>query len=258
MISICAVPASDPSIPATFPGALVTETRVRHGSVPALGHPGWAEALPWLVQGTTTRGDGAHPFDLGLFSVASAPREVMSNWSALAAGTGMRTVAHAHQVHGPAVRLHRATHPGLHVYEPCDGHATCDPGVLLAVTTADCIPVSMVDPETRAVALVHAGWRGVAAGVVERGAEVLRERLGVPSARLLVHLGPAICGRCYEVGPEVFQALGLDAREGPAPLDLRVAVARRVAALGVREESISVSSHCTRCGDAGLFSHRAG
>jgi hypothetical protein len=75
---------------------------------------------------------------------------------------------------------------------------------------------------------------------------------------LLVHFGPSICGACYEVGPEVFSALGLDAPPGPAPLDLRGALAARAVAAGVRATNVSVSGLCTRCSRDGLFSHRGG
>src|SRR5690606_18360795 len=101
-----------------------------------------------------------------------------------------------------------------------DGHATRAPGLLLAVSVADCVPVSLVDPERRAVALLHAGWRGAAAGILERGLEVLAERLLARPEDLHVHLGPAICGGCYEVGPEVHRALGLPEPPAPAPVDL--------------------------------------
>ena len=73
-----------------------------------------------------------------------------------------------------------------------------------------------------------------------------------------MHLGPSICGECYEVGPEVFRALGRSAPPGPTPIDLRAILAERARAAGVREESISISTHCTLHGDAPLYSHRGG
>jgi copper oxidase (laccase) domain-containing protein len=126
------------------------------------------------------------------------------------------------------------------------------------VTVADCVPASLVDPERRAVALLHAGWRGVAAGILQRGLAVLGERWGSRPADLWLHLGPAICGACYEVGPEVFEALGLEVPAAPQPLDLRKLLAHGAAFAGVCEERISVSVHCTRCGGPELWSHRAG
>jgi hypothetical protein len=75
---------------------------------------------------------------------------------------------------------------------------------------------------------------------------------------LLVHLGPAICGKCYEVGPEVFTALGLPAPRAPRPVDLRGVLAARAAAEGVDPSRLTISAHCTRCTGSGLFSHRGG
>lgn len=224
----------------------------------ALAHPLWAREFPWLVQGTTLRGSAAEPFDLGMFSDASTSRAVLGNWERLRQASGCPRVVHAHQLHGAEVRLHARGPAGLHVAEPCDGHATASEGTLLAVTVADCVPVSVVDPRRRSVALLHAGWRGAAAGILERGLSVLAERMGSPPAELLVHLGPAICGRCYEVGPEVFRGLGLPEPAEPALLDLRSVLARRALAAGVPAAGITVSAHCTRCGGSGLFSHRGG
>lgn len=228
------------------------------GGVPVLVHGPWSGAFPWLVQGITRRGEDTDPFDLGLFTEASTAGAALRRWERLARALGAQTVVHAQQVHGASVRHHRTMPPGLHLAEPCDGHATADAGVLLAVTTADCVPVSIVDPEARAVALVHAGWRGSAAGVVERGIEVLVERFGADPALLNVHLGPAICEACYQVGPEVHLALGLDQPSGPALLDLRGVLAARLLAAGIQAESITVSDRCTRCGGPELFSHRGG
>ncbi len=73
-----------------------------------------------------------------------------------------------------------------------------------------------------------------------------------------MHLGPAICGACYEVGPEVHAALGLEVPPLAAPVDLREALARQARAAGVPPESITISSLCTLCGDGNLFSHRGG
>jgi YfiH family protein len=225
-----------------------------HPALPAVVHPEWKEHFPWLAQGTTR---GTSDFDLGLFGEASSPRDVLTRWDRLRAASGMSMVACAHQVHGGAVRWHGPAAPGLHLSGSCDGHATATAGILLGVTVADCVPVSMVDPPRRAVALVHAGWRGVAAGVLERGVAVLAERASSRPADLHVHLGPAICGTCYEVGPEVFAALGLTSPRSPASLDLRAVLAGRAVAAGVSAERITVSTRCTRCGD-GFFSHRGG
>lgn len=245
-----------PTRPEPDPFPVVAEVALE--APPSLVHPGWRDAFPWLVQGTTTRGDAGDPFDLGLFSDASSPRKVLERWARLRREAGFDRAVHAHQVHGAAVRHHGPGDGGLHLAEACDGHATASPGVLLAVTTADCVPVFAVDPARRAVALLHAGWRGAAAGILEAGVAVMADRAGSRAEHLHVHLGPAICATCYEVGPEVFQALGLPAPAGPAPVDLRRVLAHRAVALGVPASRVSISAHCTLCHHGRLFSHRGG
>lgn len=237
------------------PFRAVTETPLDGVAVPLLVHPEWAERHPWLCQGTTTGGSDGD-FDLGLFG-PSPSSDVQARWDLLSAVTGFPRVVHGRQVHGTTVGTHGPGAPGRALVSACDGHVTAQEGTLLTVATADCVPVSVVSPERRAVALLHAGWRGVAAGVLEAGLDRLRALVGA-GASLEVHLGPAICGRCYEVGPEVHQALGLPDPGGPLPVDLREVLADRALARGVASDGVTVSTHCTRCGDAGLFSHRAG
>ncbi len=231
----------------------------RTDALPALVHTGWADAFPWLIQGCTTRGSGREgPFDLGLFSDASPARRVLENWERLRAATGQARVVHAQQVHGSRVRFHESGPPGLHISERCDGHATAAAGIVLCVAAADCVPVYVVDAERRAVAVLHAGWRGAAGGVLEQGLRLLAERVGTTADRVHLHLGPAICGRCYEVGPEVFEALGQRVPVAPEPIDLRAVLVRRAVDSGVPQAQITVSEHCTLCGASGLFSHRGG
>lgn len=231
--------------------------------LPALVHQGWAEAFPWLIQGTTVRGWDDEPFDLGLFSGGRPEPVVRANWAELALATGASTVVHARQVHGATLRVWREGSTtdvnGVPVLvDDCDGHATDEPGVLLAVTTADCVPVFLVDAERRAVALLHGGWRGVAEGILERGLGRLRSSFGTGPTDLHLHLGPAICGDCYEVGPEVFEALDRPVPSSPAPIDVRGVLAERAVAAGVGPGRVSISRHCTLCTGSGLFSHRGG
>lgn len=220
-------------------------------------HPEWRTRFPWLIQGITAAGSADDPFDLALFGESCA-RRVMERWRSLGRATGAPRVVHGHQVHGTAVRLHVEAAPGLSISPDTDGHVTRTPGVLLAVSVADCVPVSLVDPGRRAVALLHAGWRGIAAGILERGLEALVERLGASAADLHLHLGPAICGDCYEVGPEVQRGLGLPEPSAPEPVDLRAELARRAERAGLAPERITISTHCTRCGGSPFFSHRGG
>lgn len=226
--------------------------------VPLLVHPGWRERLPWLVQGVTGRGGGDEAFDLALFGPGGGREEAWDRWRRVAEAAQMDRIVLGRQVHQSRVRLHRAGPPGILVVPDTDGHAAASPGMLLAVTVADCVPVFLADSDGRAVALLHAGWRGVAAGILQRGLDVLRDRLDLAPEGLLLHAGPAICGECYEVGPEVHRALDLPESGGPAPVDLRRVLVERARELGIRDGSITVSSRCTRCGDSPFFSHRRG
>jgi polyphenol oxidase len=221
-------------------------------------HPGWEARLPWLVQGVTARERAGGPSDFALFT-DDPPGDARSRWAALAGSLGFSSIVHARQVHGRNVVAHDAARGhGLEIGRDADGHASATPGVLMAVTVADCVPIYLVDPDREAAAILHAGWRGVVAGILERGLEVLKTRFGTDPGDLLVHLGPAICGTCYEVGPEVLRNLGLPDPGTPAPVDLRGLLGSRATASGVDPVRLTRSAHCTLCGDSPFFSHRRG
>jgi polyphenol oxidase len=254
-----------PPLPAGV--AQVTERAADTGAVPLFRNPRWADAHPWLEQGITGRGAGP-PYDMGLFGAAVA-RESAARWRALRSTTGFPGAVHAHQVHQATVLHHATPYAGLFIADDADGHVTAAPGMLLTVSVADCVPIALVAPAARAVALLHAGWRGAAAGVLEAGAEALGHHHGVRPAALEAHFGPAICGACFEVGPEVPRGLGLlpptgdtaggaDDGERHAYVDLRAALAERALRIGIPAHAVSVSTHCTRCGDGAFFSHRGG
>ena len=130
-----------------------------------------------------------------------------------------------------------------------------------AVRSADCVPLLLVDPRGRATAAVHAGWRGTAAGIAAAAVERMRA-LGAGNG-LVVALGPAILGCCYEVGEEVVAALGTPeavARRRPGELpkvDLHAANVVQLLAAGVRREDIHRAPWCTRCRNDLFFSARA-
>ena len=241
--------------------AKIRTIRERHeDEVSAFVHADWAVAFPWLLQGTTTRGAPEHEFDFGLFSEGTRSKAVQEHWHQLLTVTGMRVAIHAPQVHEANVRLYQAggDGSGLQLIEACDGHITNQIGVLLAVTTADCVPIFLVEPQARVVGVLHAGWRGVAAGILEQGLAVMFQEFGLRERQLHIHFGPAICGDCYEVGPEVFEALRLTVPPHPSRLDLRTVLADRGSASGVDLDKMSRSAHCTICTQSGLFSHRGG
>jgi polyphenol oxidase len=201
---------------------------------------------------TTTRLAGS----LGLASTEPV-QDVMDRWSGLLAhcrAGGAEALASAGQVHGAAVAVHAAGWRGWLRGRELDGHCTAARGVALAVTVADCTPVFLAHP-SGPLAMLHAGWRGTAAGILGEGLAAL-QALGAPAAEVVMHCGPAICGRCYEVGPEVLEAVTGRPAQGKGYLDVRAVLAEQATRAGVR--SVSISAWCTRCHNDRFFSHRAG
>jgi purine-nucleoside/S-methyl-5'-thioadenosine phosphorylase / adenosine deaminase len=199
---------------------------------------------------TTTRAAG----DYGLGD--DPPKEdALERWRALQqslAPTAPR-LASAQQVHGTNILEHGAGFGWLRA-DGADGHLTVVRGVACTVTVADCVPVFIAHPGG-AVALLHAGWRGTSAGIVAKGVRMLAER-GLVAGDLRMHLGPAICGRCYVVGPDVFEQLTTWPTARPRNVDLRALLAEQAKAAGVNR--ITVSEYCTKCDNDRFFSHRAG
>lgn len=225
------------------------------GPVPRFELDEWRERYG-VVAGITARGDGpGRGFDLGLWTDAPVG-DVMSRWRAFrAAEPGFGAVVLGNQVHRTEVTWHERAEGWLQV-EGVDGHGTSAAGVLLTVTVADCIPVYLLAPEQRAIALLHAGWRGAAAGILERGVRLLTSRAGCAPGDLVMHCGVGICGECYEVGPEVLEGFGLrgDGR-GPWQLDIRERLAEQAGAVGLRE--VTRSTWCTAHHRPLFYSHRA-
>lgn len=183
-------------------------------------------------------------------------RLVMDRWAELRrelAPTGGRLVT-ASQVHGSRVLVHDDGWNGWLRADGADGHVAMARGTGMAVTIADCVPVFIAHPNG-AIALLHSGWRGTVARIVAHGIAALEAR-GAAARELRVHLGPSICGRCYEVSPEVYgQLTGRDVSV-PSAVDLRAVIAGHARSAGVRH--ISISPACTRCDNDRFFSHRAG
>lgn len=118
------------------------------------------------------------------------------------------------------------------------------PAAVVAVKTADCIPILLVDQRNRGVAAVHAGWRGSAAGIARRAVEAMGARFGTRPEDLLAAIGPGIGPCCYEVGPEVAQQFG---HVGRTRLDLPAINHRQLTEIGIPESRIYVSRLCTMC-----------
>ena len=231
---------------------LLREAPIGDSAVPRMELAEWASRYG-LVAGITTRG---HGFSLGLWSEENVG-QVMSRWRAVSAAVRPRFpgVILAHQVHGTTVQWHGAASDGWLILDGVDGHATGARGLLLTVTVADCIPVYLAAPQKQVVALLHAGRRGTAGGILERGVEVVK-RLGfVRATDIVMHCGVGICGDCYEVGSEVLSQFSGRAETGPGHVDLRAALAQQGQALGVG--AITLSPWCSAHDREHFFSHRA-
>lgn len=200
---------------------------------------------------TTSREAGS----FGLHTSEPA-KQVMERWTSLRESLSGHSprLATASQVHGSRVLVHAAEWDGWLRADSADGHAAVERGTSMAVTVADCVPIFVAHP-SGAAAVLHSGWRGTAARILARGVEALTA-WGIAPRELRVHLGPAICGGCYEVSADVYAKLrGRDPGK-PTAVDLRELLADQARELGIKH--ISISPLCTRCNNDRLFSHRAG
>jgi polyphenol oxidase len=233
---------------------LTTDERRLPGDVPRWEVPEWRERFG-VVAGITGRGSVPEPFDLGLATTAPVG-EVMARWRAFrGAIPECPSQVIAHQVHGDRVLWHPGPSGGWTIHDGADGHVTASRGLLLLVTVADCVPVYLLAPRSRTIALLHAGWRGTAAGILAKGVRLLSDRSGEPPSELVMHLGVSISGPCYEVGAEVMAGVGeAHLGDGPWHLDLRDVLWRQAAELGLRH--VSRSGWCSARDAGDFFSHR--
>lgn len=137
-----------------------------------------------------------------------------------AAGGDAGRLARVRQVHGRTVRVLRRDHPapdGLAARPEADALASNEPGLVLAVQVADCVPVLLADARAGAAAAVHAGWRGACAGIAAAAVDALARELGARPEDVTAAVGPCIRPCCYEVGEEVLERF---VAAGHAPADL--------------------------------------
>ena len=227
-------------------------------------------APPGVVAFTTLRhgaGVSAAPFDS--FNLGGRcgddPAAVAANRAGLLRGFGLPSPPHwLRQVHGTGVLRFDA--PGVEAAvdaEPeADAAVTSMPGVVLAILTADCLPVVFAAADGSEVGAAHAGWRGLAAGVLEATVAAMR----TPAARLQAWLGPAAGPQAYEIGAEVREAFMSDdagsgaafsaTRPGHWRADLYALARRRLHAAGIPAASIHGGGLCTISDAERFYSHR--
>jgi YfiH family protein len=182
------------------------------------------DLLPWLVHGFGTRLARVP----ALFSNLATLRQIHSAASVPAAGR-------------------------RGVLGEGDARLENTPGSVVAVKTADCLPILLVDDRHRAVAAVHAGWRGTVAGIAQRAVEAMHAQFGSLPADLHAAIGPGIGKCCYEVGLEVATQFG---QQGRAHVDLADANRRQLIDAGVTPERIYASNLCTMCRSGEFHSFR--
>jgi polyphenol oxidase len=270
--------------------------------------PGWSgrskPTLGWLIHGFSTRLGGGTTvyrqgkFDLNLGFTDSDDRETVAAnrglfVTAASEGKQILGLVTLRQIHSSLIRRVSAKdvrENGMPAVLKGDGLMTDEPGVLLGIQTADCIPVLVADRKQRAVAAFHAGWRGTLARIVENGVGRMRLEFGSRPEDLIASIGPGIGQCCYSIGEEVreqfesqflyasdlfrevydsdpvrqkYPMLFLTARApghsdiGPSlHLDLAEANRRQLLAAGLRKGAIFLTGQCTGCRTDRFFSHR--
>ncbi len=251
--------------------------------------------IPWLVHGFSTRQGGSsrayggHALNLG-FTKDDSKAAVERNRAALSREltSGSWPLVTLRQVHSDTILSVEAASKSQLVG---DGLITSTPGLLLAIQTADCLPIILVDSKHHAVGVFHAGWRGTLKRIVEKGVGEMRRRFGTRPSDIKAAIGPGIHGCCYQVGKEVrdqfesqfayatklfreveesdpvrekYPMLFLTARapgHSDLPknifLDLVGANRQQLLAAGVPARNIEASPLCTSCHTDLLFSYRA-
>lgn len=258
-------------------------------------------SLPWLMHGFSTRIGGNtttykpdDPGELNLGFTASDPKEnVLANrqlFVSTVAGSTLPLVT-LKQIHSSISHVVNKANAADEASLEGDGIMTNEPGILLGIQTADCIPVLVADRKNHAVAAFHAGWRGTVKRIVEQGVGRMRLEFGSQPEDLTAAIGPGISACCYAVGEEVhsefesqfryaqelfsevydsdpikekYPMLFLTARApghsnlGPSlHLDLIEANRRQLLDAGLSAENIFVQGDCTSCRTDRYFSHRA-
>jgi YfiH family protein len=172
----------------------------------------------------------------------------------------------ARQTHSTERCFIESAKPAEEISPDCDAMTTRAKNLLLAIQTADCLPILIGDPQTGMMAAIHAGWRGTAGRITERTvADLMRQ--GSNPQNCLVALGPTACAQCYEVGEEVitrykkefgyWKKLLVNFKEsGKAYLDIRAANVQQLAFCGFDEEQIFVAPYCTMHQNELFFSYR--
>ena len=223
---------------------------------------------PGVMHGFMTRDGGVSQGSYSSLNLAEGVGDdsnaVTANWAIWSVVYPRARIARLQQVHGNRVLPIKSAFDDERRIG--DGMVTNVPGIVLAIFTADCVPVLMVDMEARVAGALHAGWRGTLAGIASKGVRAMVV-LGANSDRICVALGPSIGSCCFEVDTELAERFIANipaatacchlGRPGKMHLDLRGILRSQLNQAGVAEGSVINVGPCTRCRCEQFFSRRA-
>jgi purine-nucleoside/S-methyl-5'-thioadenosine phosphorylase / adenosine deaminase len=235
--------------------------QVKRQSQVTVVHSEALDRIPGIVHAFSTRRGERNDFTLGPTTSPNPIVQINRARFLAAIGAPGWPIIKLKQVHSGVVCDIEDTSAAGDAVEG-DAAVTALSGVILGIQTADCVPILVADSQARAIAAIHAGWRGTAAGISETAVSRLAEKFGVDPKALTAAVGPHIGVCCYEVGEEVVKAIGDDSLferrpEWPKPhLNLAEANRRQLVRAGMAEAQIEISSLCTRCREDLFFSYR--
>ena len=224
-----------------------------------------------FTNGFSTRLGGVSPFPANDLNLAGYDEDIFENieenrFRFLAAVGGEWQIASAWQIHGDAIRRIESEQDAGNSDERADALVSNVPRILTGVKTADCVPILIGDTVTKAFAAVHAGWRGTLLSIAAKAVKMLNEIYGSEPGDLICAIGPAACGRNYEVGQDVIQGFAdkfansdeyfSPTREGHALVDLHLANSDQLRNAGVDPRNIYTAPFCTMERPDLFFSYR--
>lgn len=249
-----------------------TMKTIRQGKISYL-QPAWAAGAQ-LVAGFTTRHGGVSraPFNslnLGT-NTDDSWAHVEANRAAMARAFDLQPhlLLTVRQVHGNGVLAVNEPNFDLSHFQKVESDAiiTNQPGIMAGILVADCYPVILYDPEGSAAGVVHAGWKGAAAGLIGQTVRAMQELFGSRAGRMRAAIGPGIGAHKYEVDRPVRDAfregsgqwsrIAKETRLGHWQLDLRLSCLLQLEEAGIPRDVIDVAEECTCCHKEKFFSHR--
>lgn len=237
------------------------------------------DEISFIKHGFSTRLGGVSKnefFSMNLsFDRGDSSENVIENYKlfAKAVGVDFKSLVSSQQDHNINVRVVTAKDRGVGIYreqdmKSVDALITNDKNVTLVTHYADCTPIFLVDPVSKSIGLVHAGWRGTVKEIAKVTVEAMIENFNANPQDIIVGIGPAISKCCFEVDKPVaeeFEKLSkleidkfiTDDNNGKYHIDLLECNRQILVSAGVKEENIVLSDLCTKCCSDLLFSHRA-